>query len=84
MILGSPASAAAVPRLSGLVYLWWTCVQEIRKLGPQKRAAEGRDSCLDTAYQFVRGSQMFRLQTKVLVGKGVSSCVGEAAPSGLS
>lgn len=38
--------------------------------GPQKRGTEGRDSCLDTACQLVRGSQMVRLQTEMLVDKG--------------
>lgn len=36
--------------------------------GPQKRGTEGRDSCLDTACQLVRGSQMVRLQTEMQLG----------------
>lgn len=44
---------------------------EMRKLEPQKRGTEGRDSCLDIACQLVRHSQMVRLQTEMLVDKGV-------------
>lgn len=49
---------------------------EMRKLGPQKRGTEGRDSCLFTACRLVRGSEMFRLQTEMLFDKGVLSCWG--------
>lgn len=47
---------------------------EMRALGPQKRGTEGRDSCLDIACQLVRGSQTVRLQTEMLVDKGVLGC----------
>lgn len=54
---------------------------EMRKLGPQKRGTEGRDSCLDTACQSVRDSQIVRLQTEMLVDKGVLGCGGGEVPA---
>lgn len=51
---------------------WWTHAEETGKLRPQKRATDGRDSCLDSAGQLVRkGLSDVQAATKALVGKGV-------------